>query len=147
MTDLENLMAAAENGSLDEAREILARNPELVHQRDELGATPLHIAAFNGHRKMAELLLEHGADINAIDAKYGATPAGWAIEYLRERGAFLGIELGDFAWAIQHGKVEWVERMLARFPKLREAASKEGIPFKELVERAGNSSIIKLFEI
>jgi len=46
---------------------------------------------------VVEFLVQYGAEINAIDAEFGATPTGWAIEYLREMGGFLGIELADLA--------------------------------------------------
>ena len=35
--------------------------------RDLEGRTPLHIAAWQGHTAMVELLLRHGADVNATD--------------------------------------------------------------------------------
>lgn len=37
----------------------------------------------SGHRQIVKLLLERAADINSTDTQFGATPAGWAIEYLR----------------------------------------------------------------
>ena len=49
------------------------------------------------------LLVDRGADINRVDLQFGATPAGWVIEYLREMGAFLAIELDDLAYAIEGG--------------------------------------------
>jgi hypothetical protein len=68
-------------------REPLASDPALVRARDEEGATALHYAAEAGHRDMVRLLLENGAAINARDDRFGATPTGWAIEYLRGLGA------------------------------------------------------------
>ena len=40
--------------------------------------TLLHQAAWFGHRGLAELLIEHGADLMATDAQYNGTPADWA---------------------------------------------------------------------
>lgn len=40
-------------------------------------------------------LVRQGAEINATDVEFGATPTGWAIEYLRELGGVLAIELND----------------------------------------------------
>jgi ankyrin repeat protein len=147
MSDFEKLIDAAKSGNASEVRTIVRRHPELVHQRDELGATPLHHAAFCGHRAAVEALIEHGADINAIDSQFGATPAGWAIEYMREMGAFLGIELADFAYAINRGDVDWVARFLKRFPKLRQASDQQGRPFKQLAQQSGNPEIAKMFEL
>lgn len=40
---------------------------------DDLGLTPLHIAARNGHAEVVRLLLAAGASVDAAD-KYGRTP-------------------------------------------------------------------------
>ena len=89
---------------------------------------------------------ERGADINAADGQFGATPAGWAIEYLRGMGGFLGIELSDFAYAIETGDVAWVARFLKRFPALQRARDTQGRAFKALAEHSGNAQILRLFE-
>ena len=73
-------------------------------------------------------------------------PQGWAIEYMREMGGFLGIELADFAHAIRQGDVEWVTRFLHRFPKLRNANDPEGKLFRQLARESGNEQIVKLFD-
>lgn len=116
-------------------------------QRDAEGATGLHYAALGGHRAVVEFLVERGADINAADGTFGATPAGWAIEYMRELGAFLGIELSDLAFAIRKGDVEWVKRFVTRFPALREARDTEGTAFKELARASGNAEIMRLLGV
>lgn len=68
-----------------------------------------------------QLLLDNGAEINKADGQFGATPTGWAIEYLRERGGFLAIELNDLANAVEHGDAKWVVRFLKRFPPFANA--------------------------
>jgi ankyrin repeat protein len=60
-----------------------------------LATTPLHNAAWVGDLEMVKLLIELGADIDARDQNYNATPLGWALynnqmnvaEYLRSIGA------------------------------------------------------------
>ena len=61
-------------------------------------------------------------------------------------GGFLGIELGDFAYAIEKGDIEWTARFLKRFPALRNAKDTQGRAFKALAEQSGNTEIVKLFE-
>jgi ankyrin repeat protein len=146
MNEIKKLISAIELGDADQVRRILDANAELVHARDETGATALHYAAFEGRHEIVELLIEKGADINSIDGKFSATPAGWAIEYLRERGGFLGIELRDFAYAIESRDVHWIARFLKRFPALRHAKNSNGKPFRQLAEESGDAEIIALFQ-
>lgn len=145
MGDFEKLIEAAKCGNAADIRAIVQNHTALINQRDELGATALHHAAFGGHRDVVHALVEQGAEINAPDSQFGATPAGWAIEYLREMGGFLGIELDDLAYAIRRGDIEWVGRFLKRFPALRKARDTQGRPFQVLAQESGNVEIAKLF--
>lgn len=145
MSDLANLIEAINQGDLERVRFILDTNDELVNQRDESGATPLHYATLNGHRQVVRLLLERGAEINSTDSQFDATPAGWAIHYLREMGGYLAIELNDLAYAIQLGDARWVARFLERFPSLRQASDTKGRPFQQLARESGNREIARLF--
>jgi ankyrin repeat protein len=144
MGAFEHLIEAAKQGDVERAKGILESEPSLANLKDQTGATPLHYAALHGHREIVRLLVERGADINCTDGQFGATPAGWAIEYLREMGGFLGIELADFAYAIRLGDVRWVSRFLQRFPALRAASDTEGRPFQELARELGNREILAL---
>ena len=84
MSDLENMIEVVKQGDLERVRVFLESDDRLANKRDQSSATPRHYAALNGHRQIVRLLLERGADINSIDSQFGATPTGWAIEYLRE---------------------------------------------------------------
>lgn len=145
MTDFERLIDAASRGAVEDVRNLVERHPDFVNLKDHSGATPIHYAAFGGHRRVIELLVLSGADINSRDTKFGATPTGWAIEFLREMGGFLGIELSDFAYAIRKGDVEWTARFLKRFPRLRDAADEDGTRFGTLAAQSGNAEIARMF--
>jgi ankyrin repeat protein len=145
MAEFEKLIEAVNRGDVESVGTLLHSNAELINKRDERGATALHHAALGGHRAVVQLLVEHGAEINATDGQFGATPTGWAIEYLRELGGLLAIELDDFAHAIRRGDVEWVTRFLERFPALREASDTQGKPFKVLAHQSGSPEIACLF--
>ena len=57
------------------------RHWEVVRALAEGGASiegALHYAAAAGEREAVEWLLEHGADLEAVDDRFGLTPAGWA---------------------------------------------------------------------
>lgn len=145
MSNLDALIEAIRNGNEQQTRSILEKNAELINRYDDTGATALHYAALHGYQSIVRLLVEKGADINSADKEFGATPTGWAIEYLRELGGHLGIELEDLKYAIQHDDTKWVARFLQRFPGLRTANYKDGRSFKELAQETNNESIITLF--
>lgn len=147
MSDLDNLIKAIRLRDIHQIKTILDDDGNLVNAYDETGATALHYAAFDGLREIVQLLLDRGAEINSRDSQFGATPAGWAIEYLRERGGYLGIELSDFAYAIEHGDARWVARFLKRFPALRQGRDINGKPFRELAEESGHREVIALFRL
>ena len=144
MSATASFFAAVERGDEDAVRGMLATNADLAHVRDAEGATALHVAAFHGHRAIVELLLGAGADINARDGAFNATPAGWAIHPLRERGALLAVEIDDLLFAIERGDVAWAARFLARHPALVGARDREGTPLA--TRAAGRPEIARLFE-
>jgi ankyrin repeat protein len=87
------ILAAAKSGDLAKVTALLKDNPELVSSKDDYGDTPLHWAALNGHKDVAEFLLVTKADVDAKDDR-GHTPLDWAVlgrheeiaELLRQHG-------------------------------------------------------------
>ena len=147
MSKPHRLINAIKLRDMEQVQAILDEDRELVNAYDETGATALHYAAFDGLRQIVQLLLDNGAEINCPDRQFGATPAGWAIEYLRERGGHLAIELGDLAYAIEIGDARWVARFLGRFPALRRGRAINGKPFRVLAEESGNPEVLALFRL
>lgn len=47
---------------------LLGENPQMVHEQDSAGRTPMHAAAEKGSWAIIDLLLRYGADINAKDS-------------------------------------------------------------------------------
>jgi ankyrin repeat protein len=102
--------AAARLDMRDALADLVRGDPELVHARGGDGQTPLHVAA---SVEVARLLVEHGADIDALDVDHESTPAQYAIgerpevaRYLVERGCKTDIllvsALGDIARVREH---------------------------------------------
>lgn len=61
------------DGNKPEVEKMLTANKNLINARNELGSTPLHIAANNPDPEIAKLLVSKGADVNAKD-KNSTTP-------------------------------------------------------------------------
>jgi len=109
---------------LDQARAMIAENPDLVDAQNALGKTPLHYAVTYGAPELVDLLVSKGADVNAADHT-GLTPLHVAAmldhreeaRRLIEHGA--GIEARDafgdtpFHFAALHGRLRMV-RLLAQ---------------------------------
>jgi ankyrin repeat protein len=93
-------ISAVRSGDTRAVGKMLAENPGLVHARDRAGSTPLHHAAGFGTLATMQLLLDKGADVNAVN-KRRSTPAFWAVydeakvRLLLERGANINAKTSD----------------------------------------------------
>lgn len=62
------LHVAAENGHIGVVRQILSdTRSKLINARNEIGRTPLHLAASRSHLEIFVMLLEAGADVHLVD--------------------------------------------------------------------------------
>src|SRR5580765_1362779 len=75
------LITAARSGETNAVRKLITANPGLISAPDAAGATPLHHAAAFGSLSTMELLLEHGAAVNAGNRRQ-STPLLWALHDL-----------------------------------------------------------------
>jgi ankyrin repeat protein len=83
LSPLSQLRVAIKSANPVLARQVLQQHPDLVHDRDEKGATPLHLAAQWQHLSLVSVLMESGADPTLKDS-LGRTPkdvAHWYGEY------------------------------------------------------------------
>jgi len=70
------IIKAAKAGAATRVAELLKQDPKLISAVDTDGSTPLHCATWKGHLKVVEVLLAHGADVNAHNKNdhWGTTP-------------------------------------------------------------------------
>ncbi|MGD0831462.1 MAG: ankyrin repeat domain-containing protein [Terracidiphilus sp.] len=113
---------AARTGDLAKVQALVQANPSVVSSTDEkYGQTPLHIAAFNDHKDVAEFLLAHNADVNA-KAKNGSTPLHLAaakgnkdiVELLLAHKAEIDA-LDNEGWSPVHSATYWKQKEMADF--------------------------------
>jgi len=126
-----DIHAASRLGMIDQVREMLARDPQLVHARGGDGQLPLHFAA---NVEIAKLLLDHGADVNARDIDHESTAAQYMVSCHPARldAARLLIAHGaetDILMACAVGDLALVERIVNNDPEtIRITASEHYFP-------------------
>jgi ankyrin repeat protein len=141
--------AAARLDRPDLIARILADDPSRVHERGGDGQTPLHFAR---SREVADMLLDAGADIDAVDVDHRSTPPQWMIgdvdgpeqsrielaKYLVSRGA-----RADIFLAAALGLTSRVETILRADPSLLALRTGQG----EYAEKLPSSYHIYLWTI
>jgi ankyrin repeat protein len=131
---------AAQAGMLERLKDLIATDPGVVHARFGDGQTALHVAS---SIEIAGLLLDNGADIDALDVDHESTPAQYlvrdhqdVVRYLVSRGCRT-----DVLMACALGDVELVRRHLADDPhSVWTTVSRKYFPMKD--PRAGGSIYI-----
>ncbi|TGN99712.1 hypothetical protein PN36_34915 [Candidatus Thiomargarita nelsonii] len=84
-----------------EARALLKKEPNLIHEKTEFGETPLHYLVVENQLNSVQLLVEYGANVNTKN-KCGATPLSNAsslgylelVKYLLSQGAKVTGDVG-----------------------------------------------------
>jgi 26S proteasome non-ATPase regulatory subunit 10 len=80
----ESLHDASRVGDLHKGREILQKDSDIANRLNQrigfFGDTPLHHAASAGHVDILQLLLNHGASVNAVNND-GRTPLHYAASW------------------------------------------------------------------
>jgi cytohesin len=113
----ESIVVAVELGNIEAVKQHLNDGTE-VNAKGGTGRTPLHWAAIEGHKEIAELLIAEGADVNA-KTNDGKTPLDEAINpfYNKTEIANLlrkhGGKHGTIHSAVGGGDVEAVKEFLA----------------------------------
>lgn len=153
----EAFTAAVARGAEDEARRLLAGNPEFLldpaplfvairQGKPEiaalalrLGVSPdaqtrdgvraLHEAAGSDAIGIVALLVEAGAEIDPIERRYGSTPLGWA----RHQGAsaaqiYLASRSSDIQALCEAAEIERLEALFTEEPALANAPARAGQP-------------------
>lgn len=75
----DQFLEAAKKGDVAELKKLLDQGVN-VDSKNKYGVTALGFACSKGQLDAVQLLIERGADVNAEDTFYHATPISWAIE-------------------------------------------------------------------
>jgi ankyrin repeat protein len=148
-----NVFEAAAGGQRSRVKQMIEDNPALIHAWSHDGFTPLHLAVFFGRRDVAELLLAHNPDVNAVARNpMGVTPLHSAAagshfeicEVLIARGADVNArQQGGFTplhSAAQNGNLELVD-LLLKHGADPHARTDEGKTARDLATEGGHAGV------
>jgi hypothetical protein len=98
------VLSYAENGSLHLLKQLICKDPDLVHVRDSDNYTPLHRACYNNHVEVIKLLIEYGADTRAKTHE-NWEPLHCACKWSHVEAASLMLHNGAYINALTNGNV------------------------------------------
>jgi ankyrin repeat protein len=132
--------AASRLGMVERLKELISADRQFVNMRGGDGQTPLHVAA---NVEIAEFLLDHGAQIDAVDVDHESTPAQYLIRD-RQDVVRLLISRGcrtDLLMACALGDVDLVRKHLDADPNsIRMSVGAADFPMRD--PRAGGTIYI-----
>ncbi len=152
-----NLFEAAAVGEVDRVQQLLDADPALINTYSHDGWTPLHLASFFGHKEVAQLLLQRGADVVALSRNTtGNLPLHAALagrrfeiaQLLVERGSDINA-LDNYHWTPLHhaaysGNIAMVKLLVAKGAKLDAKNNKGQTPLEIALERHHNDVAARL---
>ena len=152
LSPMPTLLAACRTSDLHSIRHEIARHPEFLgasdalfaatrhNRRDaaalllDLGTSPnvesregeraLHVAAYHDSADVAELLIERGAEVDALGRKYGNTPLGGALHCQSTGMIDLLSRCSRSTWEVGYaGNIERLRELLAEQPERARATA------------------------
>ncbi len=145
----------ARSGTVDEAKELMKQNPDIINQTNENGFSPLILACYRGNEAVAKFLIDNVKDIN-YKSKEGTALAGLSIRYNKELASYLLEKNADpniadatgatpLSWAVKFGNREMVE-MLLKHKADKTVKDDQGMTPFEYALQKNNKEIINLLK-
>ncbi len=135
LKDAATLLMAARTGRV-EAVELLLNLGTPADVENESGERALHVTAWADSVPAARLLIERGAEIDARDRKYNATPLSWAIHLGKPQLVdYLSTVSSDILCLASAGKVDRLRSLLHARPTLAKTLRDDRTALFRLPER------------
>ncbi|KAJ6103492.1 hypothetical protein N7486_005919 [Penicillium sp. IBT 16267x] len=148
------LHLASFNGHQQEVQFLLAAQKHDINTADDTGTYPLMWASRNGHDKIVQILLEHGADVNAQGGHYGNAlyAASWEghdkiVQMLLEHGADVNAQGGDFGNALQAASSKGHDKIVRMLLEHGADVNAQGGPYGNALQAAsfgGHDKIVQM---
>ncbi len=129
---------AIESGNADAVKSLIKQHPELVNHADWT-PPPLHCAVLWNQPKIAEILLDNGADIEIRDPDRRTTPLRYAIVYCKKEMITLLLSRGANSGPI-------VQNGTTALQLAKDAAAGEFEEYDDMPSRSEYSEIVNLLQ-
>lgn len=145
----------ARSGTVDEIRELMTTDPDIINQTNENGFSPLILACYRGNEAVAKFLIDHVKDLN-YKSKEGTALAGLSVKYNKQLASYLLQKNADpniadatgatpLSWAVKFGNREMVEMLLSHKADKTIKDAQGMTPF-EYALQTNNKEIINLLK-
>ncbi|XP_011027088.1 PREDICTED: ankyrin repeat-containing protein At3g12360-like [Populus euphratica] len=152
------LFTAADKGHLEVVKELLQYSTkECLTRKNRSGYDSLHIAAFQGHHAIVQVLLDHDPSLSQTHGPSNATPLVSAatrghtavvIELLSKDGSLLEISRSNgknaLHLAARQGHVDIVKALLSKDPQLARRTDKKGQTALQMAVKGQSCEVVKL---
>ncbi|KAI6170524.1 Suppressor of tumorigenicity 14 protein-like protein [Aphelenchoides bicaudatus] len=124
------LHIASQEGKFKAAKALINKDPSLVNIANKDHWYPLHMAAFKGHCDIVSLLLEKGADVNALAKFIG-------------EDSTVSPHVSTLYWAAKNGHIECVRILLNKGAKI-DHKTYQGLTALHIASQFGKYEVVKV---
>ncbi len=150
-----SIFDVARAGTVNEVKELMKQNPDIINQTNENGFSPLILACYRGNTEVAKFLIDHVKDVNYKSGE-GTALAGLAVKYNRDLVESLLKKKADpniadttgytpLFWAVKFGNKELIE-ILLRYKADKSKKDSMGMTPFEYAMQTNNPEIINLLK-
>lgn len=145
----------ARSGTVEEVKELMKQDPDIINQINENGFSPLILACYRGNTEVARYLIDHVKDLN-YKSREGTALAALSIKYNKELTEYLLKKNADpniadatgntpLFWAVKFGNKELAE-LLLKYKADKTLKDSMGMTPFEYALKADNKEIINLLK-
>lgn len=150
-----SIFDVARTGTVEEVKELIKQDPDVINQTNESGFTPLILACYRGNVEVAKFLIDNVKDINYRSGD-GTALSGLAVkynkdlvEYLLKKNANPNIPdangVTPLFWAVKFGNKELTE-ILLKYKADKTIKDSQGMTPFEYALQTNNKEIINLLK-
>lgn len=150
-----SIFDVARSGSVEEVKELMKQNPDIINQTNESGFSPLILACYRGNVEVAKFLMDNVKDIN-YKSQEGTALAGLSVKYNKDLVEYILTKNANpnitdatgstpLFWAVKFGNKELAE-LLLKHKADKSIKDAQGMTPFEYALQTNNKDIINLLK-